>query len=61
MELLEVKALYDRALAEYEPVLQQIALRDEIYNGTHRYRYGGRGEILSERAQHRVRVNRVPD
>ena len=44
MELSEMMETYDRAKAEYEPTLQQIAVRDEIYNGTHRYRHGKKGE-----------------
>lgn len=54
MDLLQVRETYDKAAAIYQPVLDQIALRDEIYNGTHRYRYGKRGEKFCQNVRNIV-------
>lgn len=48
MELLEIKEIYERAKAEYQPHLQEIDVRDEIYSGKHKIRYGKRGEKVCQ-------------
>ena len=51
---MDYREIYERALADYEGELQKIALRDEIYNGTHRYRYGKKGNLQCQNVRNIV-------
>ncbi len=44
----ELKRIFERARSAYYPVLEKINCREEIYAGTHKYRYGKRGNKVCQ-------------